>query len=250
MTAVTPDLAVSRRGGDAGRVLLLVLGAVVALIGAAMLAGGAATLWVDRTQRDATGYVNTSTEQFVTRSYALTTDPFDVDLGEGRSWFVDEDVFGSVRLRAESADPDVGIFVGIGRTTDVERYLGGVERDRVSELAYDPFRPTYVRESGGGPPTAPGEQRFWAASASGAGEQTLTWKPESGDWTVVAMNADGSPAVDVRVQAGAQLGLLDWLGAVLVAVGALALVGGVTIVVFGARRPTPDERTSPVELTR
>jgi hypothetical protein len=237
MTAVTPDLAVPARGGDAGRVLLLVLGALAVFVGAVILTAGSAMLWIDRTQRDDTGYVNTSTEQFVTGSYALTTDPLDIHLGDGRSWFVDEDVLGSVRLRAESADPDVGIFVGIARTSDVERYLANVELDRVSRLDVDPLRPTYGRQAGGAPPTAPGEQRFWAASTVGAGEQTLTWKAESGNWTVVAMNADGSRAVDVRVQAGAQLGLLDWLGAAFAGVGALVFVGGIALVLAGARRP-------------
>ena len=238
MTAVTPDLAVPARGGGAGRVLLLVFGALAALFGAAILAGGVAMLWVDQTQRDDAGYLNTSTEQFVTRSYALTTDPLDIDLGDGRSWFVDEDVFGSVRLQAESADPDVGVFVGIGRTSDVERYLGGVEHDRISELDFDPFRPTYDRQAGGAPPTAPALQGFWTASASGPGEQTLTWEAESGNWTAVAMNADGSRAVDVRVQAGAQLGLLDWLGAIFLGAGVLVLAGGAVMLFFGARRPT------------
>jgi len=238
MTAVTPDLAVPARGGGAGRVLLLVLGALAALIGAAILVGGAAMLWVDQTKRDDTGYLNTSTEQFVTRSYALTSDPFDIQLGDGRSWFVDEDVFGSVRLQAESADPDVGIFIGIGRTSDVERYLAGVELDRISELDFDPFRPTYVRQAGGAPQSAPALEGIWAASASGPGEQTLTWDAESGNWTVVAMNADGSKAVDARVRAGAQLGLLDWLGAVLIGAGVVVLAAAAAMIYFGARRPT------------
>jgi hypothetical protein len=238
MTALTPDLAVPARGGGTGRVLLLVFGALAALFGAAILAGGAVMLWVDQTQRDDTGYLNTSTEQFLTRSYALTTDPLDIHLGDGRNWFVDEDVFGSVRLQAESVDSDVGIFVGIGRTPDVERYLGGVELARISELRFDPFRPTYVPQPGGAPPTAPALQGFWAASASGPGEQTLTWEAESGNWTAVAMNADGSRAIDVRVQAGAQLGLLDWLGAISVGAGVLILASGAVMLSFGVRRPT------------
>ena len=236
------DLAVPARGGGAGRVLLLVFGGLAVLIGAAMLVGGAGMLWVDQTKRDDTGYLNTSTGQFVTRSYALTSNPLDVHLGNYRNWFGDEDVFGSIRLQTESADADVGIFVGIGPTSDVERYLAGVELDRVSELDADPFRPTYVRRAGGAPETPPGAQSFWVASASGPGAQTLTWKAESGDWTVVAMNADGSKSIDARVRAGAQLGLLDWLGAALLAGGALAFAGGAAMIVFGARRNIDGER--------
>ena len=237
MTAATPDLAASTRGGDAGRVLLLAFGAIVTLLGAAFLAAGGAMLWVDGTQRDEGGYLNSTTEQFLTRSYALTTDPLEVHIGSARGWLVDEDVLGSIRLQAEGVDPDVGVFVGIARTSEVERYLAGVERDRLDDLELDPFRPTYVRESGGAPRGAPTEETFWAASASGPGRQTLTWAPESGSWTVVAMNADASKAVDVRVRAGAQLGLLDWLGSVVLGAGVLVLVGGVAMIVVGARRP-------------
>ena len=71
MTAAADDAQVSRSGWDAGRVLMVVFGAIVTLIGAAILAGGGAIVWLDQTQRDSSGYLNTPTEHFVTRSFAL-----------------------------------------------------------------------------------------------------------------------------------------------------------------------------------
>ena len=40
-------------------------------------------------------------------------------------------------------------------------------------------------------PAAPQEQSFWVASTSGAGEQTLRWDVQDGDWRAVVMSADG-----------------------------------------------------------
>ena len=42
----------------------------------------------------------------------------------------------------------------------------------------------------------PATQRFWDASVQGDGAQALAWDVEDGDWSVVVMNADGSPGVD------------------------------------------------------
>ena len=63
--------------------------------------------------------------------------------------------------------------------------------------------PTTAPSDGDRSAGAPGAQRFWAASAQGGGTQALTWDVEDGDWSVVVMNADGSPGVDAGVSAGA-----------------------------------------------
>jgi hypothetical protein len=228
------DLAPTR-GAAAERVLLLLFGGLAVLMGAAMLVGGAGMTWVDETKRDDAGYLNTSTGQFVTSSFALTSDPFEVHFGNSRKWVSDEDFFGRIRLQVESADRDVGVFLGVGSTSDVERYLADVELDRVSGLDADPFRPTYIHRAGRTAPALPGDQSFWVASASGRGGQTITWRAKTGSWSVVAMNVDGSRGVDVRVRAGAELGLLNWLGPALLGGGMLLFLVGVAMI-FGVRR--------------
>ena len=249
MTAAADDAQVSRSGWDAGRVLMVVFGAIVTLIGAAILAGGGAIVWLDQTQRDSSGYLNTPTEHFVTRSFALVSDPFEVDLDNADS-IARDSVVGRLRIQGESADSDEELFLGVARSTDVDRYLAGVDSDEVVDIGPGGSRPEYVHRPGGPPPTTPAAQPFWAASASGRGPQVVTWKAESGDWTIVAMNADGSPGVSARVRVGARLGLLEWLGPVLLVGGGLLLAAGVTMIVFGVRqryaaaassegRPTP-----------
>jgi hypothetical protein len=174
----------------------------------------------------------------------LTSDPFDVHIGNFRKWISDEDAFGRIRLQAESADPDIGVFVGLGPTSDVERYFAGVELDRVSGLYADPLLPTYVRRTGDRTPALPGAQSFWVVSAAGRGGQTVTWRAESGSWTVVAMNADGSRGVDIRARAGAELAFLDWLGAALLGAGALIFGCGVAMISLGAREQTASRSTA------
>jgi hypothetical protein len=221
-----------------GRILLVILGSIVALLAAGLLAAGIVLLWADQTQRDDDGFLTTPTERFERDSFAIVSDNIDLfETDAGEDWLLLDDVLGDIRLRSENVDGGE-TFVGIGRTADVRRYLGDVERDEVTDLDFEPFRVSYRRFEGGAPAGPPTEQTFWAASASGAGEQTATWSPESGNWTVVVMNADGSQGVAVELSAGAKASFLLWLAIGLVVAGALLLAAGATIVVLGARGAT------------
>jgi hypothetical protein len=220
----------------AGRIVLVVLGSIVALLGAALLAAGGVLLWAERTHRDDDGFLTTPTELFERDSYAIVSDNVDfLEAETGSDWILD--VLGDVRLRAANME-DGNVFVGIGPTSDVENYLAGVEYDEVTDLHFDPFSAEYRRSSGGEPPGPPTEQTFWAASASGSGTQTAIWEPESGDWTLVVMNADGSRDVSAELSVGAEADFLIWLAIGLLAAGVLLLGGGAALIVFGARGAT------------
>src|SRR4051812_16263802 len=60
---------------SAGRIALIVLGSLAALIGAGLLAGGGGLLWADQTQRDDDGYLSTPSERFEVSSYAIVSEP-------------------------------------------------------------------------------------------------------------------------------------------------------------------------------
>ena len=117
---------------------------------------------------------------------------------------MNESWFGKVRIRGESPAGKT-LFIGIGPQAEVARYLGSVAQANVQDLDFDPFRVTYLPVTGRAPQAPPTEQSFWAASASGVGTQTLTWKVRDGDWSVVLMNADGSRGVTAHVDLGAKL---------------------------------------------
>jgi hypothetical protein len=226
-----------------GRIVLTVVGALLLVLALVLGAAGGFLTWAYSTQRDASGFFTTDSERFETLTYAITSE--DIDLG-ARSNVGDRFDLGdlaTVRIAAESqgAKP---VFVGIGPSRAVDRYLRGVARAEVTEIDVDPFRPTYRVRAGSAPDTPPGDQTFWRVSAAGEGRQRIRWDLESGNWTVVVMNADGSRGVGVDVAAGVKA---DWvlplglglLGGFLV----IGILGTVLLVIgvagLGRRVPEP-----------
>jgi hypothetical protein len=223
-------VAATARGSrwTVGRVVLVVLGSIVALVGAGLLAAGIAAVVVDQTQRDDQGFLMSPDESFESAGYAVLSESADVSFsGEERA----VDFFlGTVKIESDSVRP---VFVGIGPATDVEEYLGQVQRSVVTELQRSP---NYDELSGGSPPGPPGENSFWAASATGAGTQSLTWDPEDGDWVVVLMNEDGSSGVEADLSIGAEVDPLLWIGIGTLLGGLLVLLLGALGIAVGATR--------------
>jgi hypothetical protein len=217
---------------SAGRVILIVLGSIGVLFGLALMAGGGFLLWADRTQRE-DGYLTTPSERFATPTYALTRTRLELDTN-GEGWVLNESWFGTVRIRGESPAGKT-LFIGIGPQAEVARYLGTVAHANVQDLDFDPFRVTYLPVKGGAPKAPPTEQSFWAASASGVGTQTLTWKVRDGDWSAVLMNANGSRGVAADVDLGAKLSFLLWVGIGLLIGGVLVVAGSTALIVLAAR---------------
>ena len=217
----------------AGRVALIVVGIIAALLSLPMLAGGAALVVVDQVQRDDDGFLMSPSEDFSTATYAIVSDSADVDFGGSER--AARAILGDVRIRSES---DRDVFVGIARDTDVEEYLNDVDRSVVTDIGEDP---EYVHRRGDAPTAPPGDQDFWASSTSGSGEQTLEWEPEDGSWSAVVMNSDGSRGVASELSIGAELDAALWVGIVLLVVGALLAALAAIAITAGARRrrPTP-----------
>jgi hypothetical protein len=137
--------------------------------------------------------------------------------------------------------------MGIGPEAAVAKYLGPVAHANVEDINFDPFRVTYLPVTGGAPQGPPTEQRFWAASASGVGTQTLTWKVREGDWSVVLMNSDGSRGVAADIDVGAKMSFLLWVALGLLLGGVLVTGGSTALVVLAARtrRPAPSPPVPP-----
>ena len=217
-----------RAGRGAGGVALLVVGSIAALLAFAMLVGGCGAVVVDRTQRDDDGFLMSPTEDFSTATYAIVSENADVDF-DGPDWAT-TDFLGTVRIRSESDRP---VFVGIARAADVAEYLDGVEHAVVTEIGEEP---EYSERPGGAPEGGPADQTFWAASATGSGEQTLEWEPEDGSWNVVVMNADGSRGVAADLSIGAELDPLIWIGVGLLLGGLLLAAAAALAITAGIRR--------------
>ena len=216
------------------RIVLLVLGSLVALLGFGLLGAGGALGWATATQRDDGGFFTTSEERFATDSFALRSDK--IDLGEPGpgEWWADRDL-ATVKVSADGAGTE-DLFVGVGAEQDVEAFLSGVPHDVITDVDFGPFSADYRLENAGGTatPSAPAEQAFWAAQASGPATQTLTWDLEPGRWTIVVMHADGTPGVTADLQLGGKIDYLAQIiiglvagGVALLAVGAAMIIGGV-----------------------
>jgi hypothetical protein len=197
----------------------------------ALVLGGLALILAHASGRDSDGYYTTGTERLATGTYALTAE--DIDLGSRGADVVPKDVLGHVRIRAERPG-GLPVFVGIGPEGDVDAYLRGVAHAEVVDL--DP--PRYQISGGGAPRRPPSAERFWVASTAGSGRQAVTWKVEGGNWTIVAMNADGARPVVLDADVGAKVGWVLGVGIGLLVVGLLILAGGVVLIVAVGRRPS------------
>ena len=218
----------------AGRTLLIILGSLIALAGFAIAMGGAAALIANGVVPDRDGFFTSKHGQFTSHTAAITTRSLDVATA-GPSDVLESSGFATVRIRSEG-DAGKAVFVGIARAGDINRYLAGVAHDEITHINYDPFAVTSSTQAGGSRVAAPGVQTFWAATTAGRGAQTLRWTVQSGDWAVVAMNADGSPGVALRVDAGVKVKYVVAIGTGLL-IGGFVLLGlGVIAIVLGARR--------------
>jgi hypothetical protein len=222
------------------RVAALVASAVLAVFGLTLLAGGGALLYGDA-RKDDSGYLNTSRERFATNTRALATESLDVDLA-GLEELAGDGVLGKVRLDVAPAG-DKPVFVGVARSDDVDRYLRGSAHTTVADVDSSPFRADYRDHAGSKRLAPPAGETFWTDSVEGAGGQKLDWKVADGDWSVVVMNADGSPRVDASVKAGASVPFLNEAGWIVGGLGLLTLVLASGLLYAGVRRPAqrPEE---------
>ena len=228
-----PEATVHRSTWTAGRITALVVGSLLSFVSLILLGSGGTALWTDLTKRDG-GYLTTDVRRFSASGSALTTRP--ADLGPaGIAWLYSPSLLDEVRIRITPPDPGAELFVGIGHSADVDRYLAGAHRTMISD-----FWTGKVQDvEGGHSVAAPGTQDFWVASSAGSGPRTLVWEPADGSWTVVVMNADGRPGVGpVATDLGATAPAVVWIALGVLVAGAVFLTGGVLLIVGAFRRGT------------
>jgi hypothetical protein len=220
-----------RAGWTTGRVVAVVAGAVLALCSLGLLGGGGAALWADTAGRQG-GYVDLGSATYATGGHAITSDTVELHAA-GSGWDAARSLFGTVRIQAAST-AGAPVFIGIAPAGAASGYLAGVQYATVRGAPGSGDQ--YTEHAGAAPAVPPARTFIWAARAAGPGTQTLTWPVRSGNWTVVAMNADGSAPVSVHVSAAATLPALPWIAAGLLTGGVIALAGGVLLLVIPIRR--------------
>jgi hypothetical protein len=248
-TQPAPAPAPPRSAWGPWRVALVILGSILALTGAGLMLGGGALGVIHLTQRDYDGFLTSPREQVSSDGYAVTAKGIDIaDLDDGGDWLVEQGL-GRVRIRATSRTD--GVFVGIAREADVDRYLAGTAHDELREVRAGSDR--YVSREGGAPASAPGEAGIWVASAAGEGTQTVEWDARDGRWAVVVMNENGAAPVAADVSVGAKVGVLPWISGGLLLAGLLSMAVGAGLIgaaVRGHARRTPTAAAdSPADVT-
>ncbi|MGM9470630.1 DUF4389 domain-containing protein [Pseudarthrobacter sp. YS3] len=214
-------------------ITMLVLGILLSMLGVGLLFGGIGASWVNSRQNDG-GYLTSPRERFAVDSTAIVSARADGMRDDAYPGPLPFDV-GSLRIGAESANPGKEIFIGIGPRADVDRYLSGSNFSELRDVSFRPFNVVYREVQGTAQPPVPTDQDFWVASSSGSGERDFDWNIAAGDWSLVVMNADASPGVAADVKAGFRSDLFGPIAAGLLTGGAVLLVLGVPLLIFGAQ---------------
>jgi hypothetical protein len=215
-----------------GRIVMLVLGTLAALMGLGLLSAAGAVGWVNFQQRD-DGYFTTPTERYDVGTRAITTPGLNVMVDKELPDIFPVDSAGRVLLRGTAA-AGRQIFIGIGPQADVTRYLTDVRHSELTDVDFSPFRAEYREIPGNAVPGKPGVQTFWSTSAQGEGTQQIEWDLRSGRWAMVVMNADAGTPVSVDLQAGVRSDLLLPVFVGLLISGIALLAVGVPLIVAGA----------------
>jgi hypothetical protein len=246
----------TRSGWTGGRIVSVVCGAVLVLMSLGLLTAGVGTFVVNATMRDG-GYVTSLSRDLTSSGYAVVVDDLVLE-APGRNSMLPARLIGDVRVRVDGAAA-TPVFVGIARSSDVNAYLGTVQRDLLRHMGngrmmdgwgwgwdggwrgdhMNDWYPTFT-QSGTAPSAPPAAQGFWTSQASGPGEQAITWTPREGSWALVVMNADGSRPVAASVDVGAEVPWLPWLGAGLVLLGVVLAVAGGLLILIPTQRASRD----------
>jgi hypothetical protein len=218
-------------GWTAGKVVSLVVGALMAFVSVGTGAAGLGLLAADQGARDSDGFLMSPSRSLTTSTYAIASTPMEIRVDDAAP-ILPETLLGDAKLTV-TAENDKAVFVGIGRTDEVRDYLAGVEHATLVDLADGD--PEYRVTRGAAPSQQPEDLGFWAAQSSGSGRQQVVWPVEDGDWTTVVMNSDASADVAVATTAGAEVPALTWLVGFLLTVAVVTLVAAILLIALPVR---------------
>lgn len=235
------------RTGTARRATVVTIIGIVSLSLAAILVVAAGALWGARKALpDDDGFFTAPTATCRVESYAITSEPMRLNFS-GVGGLTPASLLGDgkVTVRSREGSP---VFVGIANSRSVEAYLNGVGRSTMLPERHfgDQTPPICDTTAGVAPGTAPASLPIWTRFAQGSGDQTITWPFQEGDWTVVVMNPDRSPGLDVEVDAGATfpgiglaISVLMFTAAVFLMLGLAMVIGSAAASRSARRAPSP-----------
>jgi hypothetical protein len=219
------------------RTALIASGAVLTAAGAAAATGGVALALFAGTD----GTVSTGHHGVTSATTALVSADGDIDGG-------DTGPFDAPTLSVSVEDSDKPVFVGIGPTEDVDRFLSGAAVETVTDFELWPFDLDTDIRDGTRSPGSPLDETFWVAQSDGATSAATSWRIDNGSYRVVVMNADGSAGVDVHADVSVEVPVLRAITLAGLAGGTVLLVIGLPLLVAGLQtKETPPAPPAPVE---
>ena len=219
---------------SAGKIILLILGVLALVAAFVLMFGGGVLIWANSALTDGEGFFTTKEIELETNSHAIVTKPADVELRA--AWIWDTSDLLTIKVEGENNDTSKDTFIGIAEEQDWKAYLNGVAYAEITEFIIYPFEVNYEPHRGNSTPEGPTSRDLWTAQAYGNGTQTLKWDLESGSYSLVLMNGDGSAGVDLSIVLGAKIPPVFGIGVGLLVGGIVALLVGSFMIYLAVRR--------------
>lgn len=209
-----------------GKVLTIIFGVFFLLLGISLTISGIAIFAVSSIYTDGDGYLTTPQYQLSQPgSVAITMSHIDINIKDTTPQWIQNDLGKFVKLRITLSDPSY--FIGIGNSTQVEKYLSNVTYTEINNfdlktgITYkSPTNPTSTADLSTNKPL--NETSFlWDAIGQ---QSVLNWAPKKGSWTIVIMKIDGTKGIDVGVKAGVKIPLLTAIAMFLVVFGMMFVI--------------------------
>jgi hypothetical protein len=212
----------------AKKIVLIVFGIVILLVGLAVTALGVAGLTVG----GRSGSIQSGYHAVSTPTYAFVSNAEQLRRGQGF-----ELNSGHATLRVDARNGGEPLFVGVGPAQQVTSYLAGSAYATVTDVNFGPFSLDTRASAGNATPARPADQSFWVAQASGP-SPSLTWPIANGQFRLVVMNADASAGVHTDARLGLRIpGLFGTALGATIGGGVLTLLGiGLLIWGIAAKR--------------
>ena len=221
------------------KLIAAIIGVPMIIGSFALAVGGVLVLTVP----DDDGWVTSPAVRLETDSVALAGEDIEIDFGErianGRTFVSWGEIPAEIEVSSRNGKD---VFVGIATQADADEFLSGVAYDRLTSLDGDH---DVEHISGAYSVTPPSEADIWIASNS---DGVLEWDIRSGDWAIVAVNADGSPGIDVSVTGSAQIPFLTAMGVIFIVLGLIGMTGGTLLTYYGVRKTRPTRPDAAVPM--
>lgn len=196
------------------RLVVGLVGAVIGVIGLALLGSGAAVLALFGT--DGTAQIPIGTVKAPDGRAVVVTDfeiSSDTPLPVDQTWF-------DLELEVSSRQP---LFVGVAGKSESLAYLQGVSYELITSVDSSAGTLDSTTIPGDRIPASPSAQTFWTDQQAGR-EVVVRWPVSAGDSTLVVMNEDADRDVDADVAVRATVA---WAGtaAIGMVVAGLVVIG-------------------------